>query len=69
MLDGKTPGQAIAERHQARSKLARGRPEDRAGADDIASARLIANAAKQVSQPDICSPANDCFSQPEPDAD
>jgi transposase InsO family protein len=53
VLDGKTPDQVAAEHLKARRKLARGKPEGRAGPDDIAEARLIAEAAKDVSQPDI----------------
>ena len=52
VLDGKTPDQVVAERLKARRRLARGKPEGRAGPDDIAKARLIAEAAKEVSQPD-----------------
>jgi hypothetical protein len=48
------PGEAevVAERLKARRKLARGKPEGRAGPDDIAQARRIAEDAKEVSQPD-----------------
>jgi transposase InsO family protein len=52
VLDGKTPDQVVAERLKARRKLARAKPEGRAGPEDIAKARLIAEAAKEVSQPD-----------------
>jgi transposase InsO family protein len=52
VLDGKTPNGVVAERLKARRKLARGKPEGRAGPDDIAKARLIAEAAKEVSRPD-----------------
>jgi transposase InsO family protein len=52
VLDGKTPDGVVAERLKARRKLARGKPEGRAGPADIARARLIAEAAKEVSQPD-----------------
>jgi transposase InsO family protein len=52
VLDGKTPDQVAAERLKARRKLARAKPEGRAGPEDIAKARLIAGAAKEVSQPD-----------------
>ena len=52
VLDGKTPDQVVAERLKARRKLARATPEGRAGPEDIAKARLIADAAKEVSQPD-----------------
>ena len=52
VLDGKTPDQVVAERLKARRKLARAKPEGRAGPEDIAKARRIAEAAKEVSQPD-----------------
>ena len=52
VLDGRTPDQVVAERLKARRKLARAKPEGRAGPDDIAKARLIAETAKEVSQPD-----------------
>ena len=46
------PDQVAAERLKARRKLARGKPEGRAGPADISKARLIAEAAKEVSRPD-----------------
>src|ERR671920_1963136 len=52
VLDGKTPDQVVKERLKARRTLARAKPEGRAGPEDIAKARLIAEAAKEVSQPD-----------------
>jgi len=52
VLNGKTPDQVVAERLKARRKLANAKPHGRAGPDDIAKARLIAEAAKEVSQPD-----------------
>ena len=52
VLDGKTPNQITAERLKARHKLDRGKPEGRAGPDDIARAGLIVEDAKEVSQPD-----------------
>lgn len=55
VLDGRTPNQVVKERMRARRKLARAKPETpegRAGPDDIAQARLIAERAKEVSQPD-----------------
>jgi Integrase core domain len=52
VLDGKTPDQVVAERLKARRKLARAKPEGRAGPEDIAKARLIAQAATEGSQPD-----------------
>src|SRR5215211_4019931 len=57
VLDGKTPDQVVAERLKARRKLARAKPEGRAGPADIAQARLIAEAAKDVSPPDNCTTA------------
>ncbi len=54
VLDGRTPDQVVKERLRARRKLARAKsdqPEGRAGPDDVARARLIAEAAKEVSQP------------------
>ena len=53
VLNGKTPDQVVAERLKTRRKLARGKPEGRAGPEDISKARLIAERAKEVSQPDI----------------
>ena len=52
VLEGKTPTQVVAERLKARRKLARGEPEGQAGPADIARARDIVEAAKDVSQPD-----------------
>jgi transposase InsO family protein len=52
VLDGKTPNQVVAEHLKARRKLANAKPHGRAGPDDIAKARLIVEAAKEVSQPD-----------------
>jgi transposase InsO family protein len=52
VLKGKTPDRVVRERLEARRKLARGKPEGRAGPDDIAKARHIAEAAKEVSRPD-----------------
>jgi hypothetical protein len=52
VLDGKTPDQVVAERLKARRRLARGKPEGRAGPEDIAVARLIVEGAKDVLQPD-----------------
>ncbi len=52
VLDGKTPDQVVAERLRKRRKLANPRPQGQAGPKDIAAARLIAEAAKEVSQPD-----------------
>jgi transposase InsO family protein len=52
VLDGKTPNQVVAERLQARRPLATTKTHGRAGPDDIVKARLIVEAAKEVSQPD-----------------
>jgi transposase InsO family protein len=52
VLDGKTPNQVVAERLQARRQLATTKTHGRAGPDDIVKARLIVEAAKEVSQPD-----------------
>ena len=49
VLEGKTPDQVVAGRLEARRKLARGGPEGRAGPADIARARDIVEAAKNVS--------------------
>src|SRR5919107_2533671 len=54
VLDGRTPNQVVAERLRKRRNLANPTPQGRAGPDDIAKARLIAEAAKEVSQPDTC---------------
>ena len=52
VLDGKTPNQIVAERLKARRQFAPAKTHGRAGPDEIAKARLIAEAAKEVSQPD-----------------
>jgi transposase InsO family protein len=52
VLDGRTPDEVVAERLKARRKLANAMPHGRAGPDDIAKARLIAEAAEEVSRPD-----------------
>ena len=52
VLDGKTPNQVVAQRLKARRQLARAKPQGQAGVDDIAKACLIAQTAKEVSQPD-----------------
>jgi hypothetical protein len=54
VLRAKTPDQVVAERLHAKPRLAMPKrtPLGRAGPDDIAKARLIAEAAKEVSQPD-----------------
>jgi transposase InsO family protein len=50
VLDGRTPNEVVAERLKARRKLANAMPHGRAGPDDIARARRIAEAAKEVSR-------------------
>jgi transposase len=62
VLDGKTPDQVVAERLRSRRRLAKPKPEGGAGTaraernrtrrDAIAGARLVAEAAKDVSPPD-----------------
>src|SRR5215207_5508377 len=52
VLDGKTPDQVVAERLKARRKLANPKPHGRAGPAEIAAARRITDAAKDVSPPD-----------------
>jgi hypothetical protein len=54
VLNGKTPDQVVAERLEARPQLNKPTrtPQGRAGPCDITKARLIADAAKEVSQPD-----------------
>jgi transposase InsO family protein len=62
VLDGKTPGQVAADRLRSRRRLAKPKPEGGAGTarparnrarrDAIADARLVAEAAKDVSPPD-----------------
>jgi hypothetical protein len=51
-LDGSTPDQVLAERLKAKRKLARVQPHGRAGPNAVSKARLLAEAAKEVSQPD-----------------
>jgi len=60
--DGETPDQVVAERLRSRRRLAKPEPEGGAGAaraernrarrDTIADARLVAEAAKDISPPD-----------------
>ena len=52
VLKGRTPNQVVAERLAARRRLRSTRPSGQAGTEDIATARLIVEAAKEVSQPD-----------------
>ncbi|WP_370643374.1 DDE-type integrase/transposase/recombinase [Roseomonas cutis] len=52
VLDGRMPSQVVAERLKAHRELARGKPEGHAGPSNIAQARLVAEATKEVSQPD-----------------
>ncbi len=53
VLDGRTPNQVVAEHLKARPKLANPAPHGRAGPCDATKARLITEAAKEVSQRDI----------------
>jgi hypothetical protein len=52
VLEAKTPEQIVAERLTAKPTLAKDRPTGRARPCDITKARLIAENAKEVSQPD-----------------
>ena len=52
VLDAKTPNQVVAERLQARPRRANTKAIGQAGPCDTTKARLIAEAAKEVSQPD-----------------
>ncbi len=52
VLDGKTPDQIVTECLEAEPTLARAAPNGRAGPCDTTRARLIAERAKEVSQPD-----------------
>src|ERR1700758_4350044 len=51
VLAGQTPDQIVAERLTAKPVLAKAKPSGRAGPCDITKARLIAENAKEVSQP------------------
>jgi transposase InsO family protein len=53
VLNGKTPDQVVAEHLKAKPELANPRPHSRAGPCDTTKARLIAQVAKEVSQPHI----------------
>ena len=52
VLDGQTPNQVVAERLQAKHQQTSAKSCNRAGPNDISKARLIVEAAKEVSQPD-----------------
>ena len=52
VLDGRTPTMIVAEHLKAKPKLANPAPHGRARPCDTTKARLIADAAKDVSQPD-----------------
>ena len=52
VLDGRTPDQVAAECVDGKPELARLNPPGRAGPCDTTKARLIADRAKEVSQPD-----------------
>src|SRR6201982_808487 len=51
VLAGQTPDQVVAERLTAKPALAQDKPSGQAGPCDITKARLIAERAKEVSQP------------------
>ena len=53
VLDGKTPDQIVAERLKAMHTPAKAKSHGRAGPCDTTKARLISEAAKEVSQTDI----------------
>jgi len=57
VLEAKTPDQVVAERLTAKPALAKDKPAGRAGPCDITKARLIAESAKEVSQPDTAAAA------------
>src|SRR3954468_4022570 len=52
VLADQTPDQVVTERLTAKPALAKAKPSGRAGPGDIIKARLIAESAKEVSQPD-----------------
>src|SRR3954468_4000105 len=52
VLEGQTPDQVVAARLTAKPALANAKRSGRPGPDDIIKARLIAESAKEVSQPD-----------------
>lgn len=60
VLDGKTPNQVVAECLKARRRLARCKPRGRARPGDVAKARSIVEAAKEVSQSDNTVDAEPC---------
>jgi hypothetical protein len=53
VLADQTPDQVVTERLTAKPALAKAKPSGRAGPCDITKARLIAESAKEISQPDI----------------
>ncbi len=52
VLEGRTPNQIVADHLKAKPNLANPAPHGRAASCDATKARLIAEAAKEVSQPD-----------------
>jgi transposase InsO family protein len=52
VLDSRTPNQVVVARLAAKPKLRKAKPFGQAGPDDITKARIIVEAAKEVSQPD-----------------
>jgi hypothetical protein len=61
VLEAKTPDQVVAERLTAKPALAKDKPAGQAGPCDITKARLTAESAKEVSQPDNPVAAWPCF--------
>ena len=60
VLETKTPDQIVAERLTAKPALAKNKPARRAGPCDITKARLTAENAKEVSQPNMVTKARAC---------
>jgi hypothetical protein len=63
VLAGQTLDQVVAERLTAKPALAKAKPSGRAGPCDITKARLIAESAEEVSQPDIQAVFKHCFQE------
>jgi hypothetical protein len=61
VLEAKTPDQVVAERLAAKPALAKDKPSGQPGPCDITTARLIAENAKEVSQPDNYSVGPHCL--------
>ena len=67
VLEAKTPDQVVAEQPIAKPALAKHKPAGRVGPCDITKARLIAENAKEVSQPDNAAGFFDHCGYPCPD--